>query len=281
MDVNQKKKKAKTYFKDGLTCLLQGKFDESVTGILLGCLYSPDANLLSSTLDNLVSMSKKDGAIKEGKFVEEILQICLAFRFTNSEVLSRLKSEYTQKDANIKSPVIILAGSTAKGMEKTVELTKNTMIQAFQDYHGSLIGGGTSSGVSGIAGDLQEHYASSIRVIGYVPKLMPEDVTLDKRYSRISHTDGDNFSIRDPIQYWLDILLSGIPPEEIAVIGVGGGRISSFEYRFAAILGVRVGIIEIPGWVVPLPLQDEAWASFFIHLKNVSTEIKRFLPKNH
>ncbi len=269
-------KKSIIYIKEGINYLIQGKLDESITSFLLGCLLSQDTSLISSTLDNLKSITKENGTRNEGKLIEEILLIYLAYRLKNSAALSRLKAEYQPKETNINSPLIIIAGSTAKGMEKTVELTKNSLIQSLKDYHGSIVSGGTASGISGIAGDLQERYLKSLRVIGYVPRNIPEDVSLDMRYASIHHTDGENFSIREPLQYWLDIVLSGIPPEKIFVLGVGGGRISSFEYRFAAILGIRVGIIEIPNWTIPLPLQDEAWKCVLTPLKNDPAEIQRF-----
>ncbi len=280
MDAHQDEERSRTYFIEGLANLQEGKLEDGVTNYLLGCWYSPNVESVFSVLTELGALGKKRTSPPGADLVKKILLLYLAFRQQSPKAQTRLKFAYFPKEKKIIPQVVIIAGSTAKNMEETVERTTETLLSAFKGYKGTIISGGTSAGVSGIAGALQERYASTTRVIGYVPKVLPADVMLDTRYSIIHHTDGETFSIKEPLQYWVDIALSRSPPEQVAVLGVGGGRISSFEYRLAALLGVRVGIIAIPDWNVPLSLQHPTWQEVLIHLKNEPLEVSKFLLQN-
>lgn len=156
-------------------------------------------------------------------------------------------------------PVIIIAGVTDHPEEKTMSGFRSFLTEAFHDFSGTIISGGTNAGICGIVGDLQESYPKTITTIGYVPAIIPHPARIDPRYKEIRETDGETFSVKEPLQYWADILASGIPPAKVKLIGFGGGDISAAEYRIALLLGTTVGVLENSGRTADELLKDPEW----------------------
>ena len=71
---------------------------------------------------------------------------------------------------------------------------------------GSIISGGTTSGISGLVGEIGLRYGELVNTIGYVPNKRSGDIKIDERYDQIRKTDHDQFSLLEPIQYWMDII---------------------------------------------------------------------------
>jgi hypothetical protein len=113
--------------------------------------------------------------------------------------------------------------------------------EAFRDFRGTVISGGTRAGISGVVGDLRETYPTKIQCFGYVPHVMPAAVDIDKRYSKVLETKGSDFSPLEPLQTWIDLFAAGISPARVKLLGINGGEIAAFEYRLAAALGAQVG----------------------------------------
>jgi hypothetical protein len=82
---------------------------------------------------------------------------------------------------------------------------------------------------------------------------------IDRRYSEIRRTSGEDFTLLEPLQNWTDLLASGISPADIKLIGINGGSIASAEYRIGLALGAEVGVIEGSGRVDARLLQDDEW----------------------
>ena len=114
--------------------------------------------------------------------------------------------------------------------------------------------------MSVIAGDVAED--ESFRAIGYLPASVPDDVRVDdERYAELRRTTGEDFSVAEPLQYWSDVVASGIGPADVRVLAIGGGRISAAEYRMALALGARVGAISGSGGSASELLRDPWWAA--------------------
>jgi ppGpp synthetase/RelA/SpoT-type nucleotidyltranferase len=156
-------------------------------------------------------------------------------------------------------PVVIIAGGSESLSEKTKNEIRKFLIYGFQDFSGTVISGGTLSGVAELVGDIQDTYKEKVRSIGYIPKPFIEHRGIDRRYSEFRTTDGESFSFLEAIQYWTDIIASGIAPRDVKLIGVGGGPISATEYRIAAGLGARVGIISDTGGEADKLFLDNDW----------------------
>jgi len=54
--------------------------------------------------------------------------------------------------------------------------------------------------------------------------------------------------------------VSGVPPEQVKVLGINGGPIAAVEYRIGLALGAAVGVIEDTGREADRLLADEHWA---------------------
>jgi hypothetical protein len=79
----------------------------------------------------------------------------------------------------------------------------------------------------------------------------PEYVTLE--------TDGDDFSVLEPIQNWIDLIAAGTNPRSVRVLGIGGGLIAQFEYNLAVALGAAVGLVEESGRKADETLTEQPW----------------------
>ena len=183
------------------------------------------------------------------------------------------------KGNTIETPVIIVAGGCNPSLEEQMKGYRNLMIEAFSDFRGTIIGGGTMEGISGLVGELGEVNRNTIRTIGYLPKLIPTDSTMDPRYTQIHETTGSGYSPFEALQYWIDIISAGIKPPEVKVLGINGGTISAIEYRLALALGAIVGLVEESGREVPKLLQDENWqnANNLVRLPADAMTLKAFI----
>ena len=90
------------------------------------------------------------------------------------------------------------------------------------------------------------------------------------------------------LQAWADILLQGIRPGQVRVLGINGGVLTDFELRLGLALGAVVGVAEDSGRVVktlldvrspcrpealvPLPTDAATWAAF---IRGASQELDR------
>jgi RyR domain len=156
---------------------------------------------------------------------------------------------------------VIVVGSTHPSVEQGMRGYLELMLEAFRGYRGTIISGGTRQGVSGLVGAVTEAHRGRIRSIGYLPaRGLPADATPDRRYSELRRSDGVGFSPLEPVQNWVDLLLSGVRPEDVKVLGISGGEIAAIEYRIALALGASVGVIEDTGREVSRLLADEQWA---------------------
>jgi hypothetical protein len=147
----------------------------------------------------------------------------------------------TAKRGAFRTPVVILAGGTSAVSQPTIDAFRDTVLRAFDGFCGTVISGGTSAGVAGLAGELA---ASGVEALGYVPRNMPYDQPIDNRYTAHVASDGAGYGAGDPLQYWTDLLLAGVRSNDVKLVGIDGGRISGFEYRLALALGASVGLIE-------------------------------------
>jgi len=244
------------FFDIGLFHLFLGEIQESLDNYLMGIKFSTDDWMIFTTLKTLDLLNIVNNQLPGIDIVRNLLLLGLAFLFENKEVSTLLKRNYDVKESKLCEPIVILTGSIPSYMEAKVEEYKGNLIQAFKNFQGTIISGGTTAGVSGFAGDLQEHYPTSIKTIGYVPKSIPIHVRINSRYTNIRRTSGSDFSVRETIQYWLDIWVSNIDSNKVKLFGIAGGKICAFEYRLALVLGAKVGILENSGGEASILIKD-------------------------
>jgi hypothetical protein len=263
-------------------------YEKAIACMIAGEPYE-GLKLLTKTLQ--MSKNEKDigqivnsfRTIDEGDFLGyewalRTLLIWLFAKFPNSDAgkkaLEKIKQITSVHNHKFRTPIVIVAGGCSIEVEAKIQSYKSFIIDAFQDFNGTIISGGTSSGVSGLIGELQQIHLNTIRTIGYVPKGKSE--LADKRYSEICFTDGEEFSPMDPLQYWIDIILSGVSVNDVRLLGINGGRISSIEYRIALALGSKVGLIKDSGMEADRLLSDPDWVKCkeLVPIEDLSKSIK-------
>lgn len=206
------------------------------------------------SLKNLESVSKY---LKGYQWVEKLLLLGCAAKFPSKKFLDEINNLKSRE--SFKAPVIILAGGTDAKVEYEIMKYKELLVNSFQDFRGTIISGGTTSGISGLVGDLQETYPDTINTIGYLPQIISSNSKKDDRYQAFVETKGHVFSVLEPIQYWIDLIAAKIEPTEVKLIGINGGKISIAEYIIALALGGKVSIIKGSGRAASIILDDKDW----------------------
>jgi len=171
---------------------------------------------------------------------------------------SAVLEDLASSDAPVPGPVVIVAGGCDPAHEERMAAYRALLEETFRGFRGTLLSGGTQQGIAGLVGGLAgkatagEDGFGGIHAIGYLPALLPSNgtATRDLRYHDTRYTGGTkDFSVLEPLQNWIDLLSSGIRPEEVRVVGINGGRIAGFEYLLAWALGAKVALLRDSGRV--------------------------------
>jgi ppGpp synthetase/RelA/SpoT-type nucleotidyltranferase len=250
-----------TFYNLGMFHLLLGHPYESLNAYAKAVQISTDYWMVETSLRLLNQLAAADGSIRGMDWARKLLILGWRVKFPSESADAQFRGLPSSKLDAAAGPVILLAGGTAHESDLQVETFRRILEIGFEGFCGLILSGGTHAGISALAGDLQKQNSQSIRTVGYVPKTLPEGVTADPRYGEIRRTEGDDFSALEPLQMWLDLTASGIPPQSVRLLGVNGGRISAFESRLALALGAAVGILAGSGRESDVLLVDPDWKS--------------------
>ncbi len=201
--------------------------------------------ILDAAYDALSALDECEEGLAGCEWLRRLLLIGAAGKFQSMSARARIQVLATNAPP-IKPPVTIFAGGCRADNHSCLLIFRPIVLQAFSTYTGTIISGGTASGVCSLAGDVQEANPASVHSIGYVPHDMTE-VPIDDRYREIRRTPGAEFSAMEVIQYWCDLIASGVPPAHVKVLGIDGGSISASEYKMALALGASVALLEGSG----------------------------------
>ncbi len=289
-----------SYFDLGLFNLLLGNVMDALDYYLKAIRCSPDIWMIETTLNTLNTLKLSQERQIEGiDLVKQILYLGIIFHPNIREKTDRvitdsvvyLDSKIKQKEKYSDDSIVIIAGGTDVSIERSLQFIKNSVTEAFKDFEGTIISGGTKAGICAMVGEIQEEYKDKIKTIGYIPKRLPPNVAIDKRYSTIHQTKGKDFSVMEAIQYWYDIMKSGIDPSRVKLIGINGGNIAAFEFHAAIVFGAQVGIMRNTGRSASELINDPSWEEptgpeygnkpkkLFKVLKNTREDIFNFLTK--
>ncbi|MBU1712413.1 MAG: hypothetical protein KKD47_04835 [Proteobacteria bacterium] len=239
--------------------LLLGNAYNSLVAYAKAIQLSPHGWMIDTSLGSVEKLTIVQDKLPEFEWIQRLLLVGLATKFRTAERTEQVKKMASSECKPIKGPVVIVAGGCDVSVEQQMQTYRQLLLEAFRDFKGTLISGGTTAGISGLVGDVQQKYPDTIRTIGYVSNLTPADVSIDKRYSEIRHTKGNDFSALEPLQNWIDLISSGIHPSQVKLLGINGGTIAAAEYRIALALGVRVAVLEESGREKEKLLQDDDW----------------------
>lgn len=196
----------------------------------------------------------------EHDWVRRLLLLGQAVR--SGEVSDDLKGLAKKKEFPNR-PVVIVAGGAGGMTEEEVRQYQTYLIQAFEGFGGTVICGGTRSGIAGIIGAVAEEVfqkeGRGARAVGYLPRLIPSSASRDPRYDELVEAEGTDFTPLEPLQYWMDLIAAGVKPSEVRLLGINGGRIAAFEFRLALSLGATVGVVASSGRAASDLVKDPDW----------------------
>jgi len=250
-----------TYFEQGFSKLLKEDFHQSLDCYLKGLRISKDKWSVLTLTKKLITFHQ---ANKTNTYLDLLISTCLLYlatTYNDKWASTQLNVRLNIRKKDYRSPIVILAGSTSSNREKSLLDFEENLCQSFKNFKGTIISGGTTSGISGIAGKIQKLYPRYIQTIGYTPNIIPDSrVKIDSRYSQIIKSDGNEFSILESLCYWNDLFHNQVSfPHDVRLIGFGGGEIARFEYRMALLLNIKVGLVENSGREALKLLQDPFW----------------------
>jgi ppGpp synthetase/RelA/SpoT-type nucleotidyltranferase len=184
-------------------------------------------------------------------------------------------------------PVLILAGGAASLEPKLVERIRPQLKGACGRFRGTIISGGTTSGLPGLIGDVAGELAAEgqkqFRLLSYRPAKLPDGVSANQHYDE--HTPvGADFLPEQILRYWSDLLGAGVRPQDVLLLGFGGGALSALEYRIALGFGASVAVVAGTGGEAAKLLCDPLWSGLpnLYELPFDSATVRAFvMPSDH
>jgi ppGpp synthetase/RelA/SpoT-type nucleotidyltranferase len=163
----------------------------------------------------------------------------------------------------IKTPVIIVAGGASLMDETKIDSYGKYIEELMLDFRGTIISGGTTAGIPGLVGrikaEIQQKIPPYFDLLSYLPHELPGDAIKSDAYDHFYEIDSDEFSVLDIITCWTDIILSGIRPSDVILIGIDGGKFATMEYRIALSLGAKVCLVAYSGRAVSDFIHERTW----------------------
>jgi ppGpp synthetase/RelA/SpoT-type nucleotidyltranferase len=220
---------------------------------------SSAAWMVETYLASLERLTTPLGGRPGAEWARRLLLLALAARFGDTAALDRIQALATPTAAPLTGPAVIVAGGTDARIQARMKDYESLLRSALAGFAGVVISGGTIQGICGIVGQIGRERGDALRTVGYLPQLVPPDATADLRYTELRQTAGHGFSPLEPLQNWIDLLASGIPPPNVKVLGVNGGQIAAAEYRIALAVGATVGLVADSGREASRLLAEKRW----------------------
>ncbi|MBN1567182.1 MAG: hypothetical protein JXA73_05020 [Acidobacteria bacterium] len=198
-------------------------------------------------------------------------------------LLKKLRDATLQDRPHFDKPIIIVAGGTDESVESKIKEYDLLMTTSFEGFSGTVFGGGTKKGISGLVGKLSRPAKGSLRRVSYLRQFLPVWAQPWPNDSRggyeMFHIDGTGFSLLEPIQTWIDLLVSDVNPRDVKLLGINGGQIAAFEYRLALTMAAQVGILGDSGRAASEIFEDEEWkdAPCLLRLPSDPQSVKVFV----
>jgi ppGpp synthetase/RelA/SpoT-type nucleotidyltranferase len=161
----------------------------------------------------------------------------------------------------LRPPVLVVVGG-AMSLQPGQHVEARALLEdALRGFHGTVISGGTTVGVPGCVGAIAADLgaARGLELRAYLPETTPDDGPPDTRYDTLRRVGGAEFSPHQVLVAWHDVLSAGVSPQDVTIIGFGGGRIAAFEYRLGLALGASVGVVVGSGGAAGDLLKDPLW----------------------
>jgi ppGpp synthetase/RelA/SpoT-type nucleotidyltranferase len=248
------------WYSVGMLNLLLGNPYESFSAYVRAIQLSTAPFMVETSLDSLQRLGTVKAKLTGYDWIENLLLLGLASKFSSDHAEKEIRKLAGGEAEKLSLPCTILVGGSKDNVQEEMERFGPLFKDAFSEYQGTIVSGGTRTGISKLAGDLQETYKDRIYAVGYLPASKTAHADTDKkRYREIRTTDGETFSPLEATRYWMDVMASGIRPGQVKLLVVNGARISSAECELALLLGAKVAIIEGSGGEPVKLLSDSTW----------------------
>ncbi len=186
------------------------------------------------------------------EWCERLLLLGLAVRVRDAGAIKDLMEFSSRRNQQAKhiqktDSIVILSGGCAPEVQGEIERFRPHLLRACEGLSFKLFCGGTTSGISGLAGEIAKNSKGKITSWGYLPRYLPRGVREDKdpeRFAFCFSSPGCDFTPLDPLQGWTDIITAGVEPCRVKVLSYCGGPISQAECAVGLALGARVGVVE-------------------------------------
>ena len=226
--------------------------------------------MICTSLASIERMTVIRNQLSGHEWVRRLLLVGLAAKFPTSKLPAARDGKTGRETVEglassgsspIEGPVVILVGAGDVSVDAQIQSYQPLVLEAFRDFKGTVISGGTAASIGKLAGELQQQYPDAICTVGYVPRSSPAGVQIDKRYSEIRQIEGEDFSPAEPLQCWIDLVASGFCPSDVKILGINGGDIAAFEYKLALSLGAYVAVVQDSGREAARILADADWGA--------------------
>ena len=289
-DIHLRIESLKAYFTLGRLYLILREDDKALCMYLKGidlCVsekvcYAKD--IFDGEIHSLGRLKAPAKAYPVIDWIQTILTLTSCIKYSNLKQLDVLRKKNAIKKA-FQSSVVIVAGGADSIVKSSANKYGSYLMEAVKKYEGTILSGGTTSGVPGLLGTAVDYARKNgnkkIELIGYIPRNISKGTKVDKAYSIIK-TIGREFSPLESIQMWTDLIASGIQPNDVRVLGIDGGSIAKIEYRLALSLGAHVGVVNESGQVILDLLNDNEWSGHdkLRVLPNESESVWAFINHN-
>ena len=247
-----------TFFDLGKRSLSIGNVSEALDAYARALRLSTAGSMIETAIRSLERLERQGPPSDGIELALRLLRVGLVVRFDDAATRAGLAA--LADPGPLESPVWVLAGGSSSDIPRDL---RDAVVEAMAGRRGTLISGGTEQGVGALAGDVGERN-EALRVIGYLPRDLPDGVVAGRapgRYTELRRSPSRDFGHLEPLSYWTDIVVAGISPRSVRVLGIGGGPISAFEYRLAAAMGSPVGLVGDTGREAAAMLQDPLWGT--------------------
>jgi ppGpp synthetase/RelA/SpoT-type nucleotidyltranferase len=198
---------------------------------------------------------------EEAKLYLNIAMFLISATDTGTKYKTSICNYSINKAKKFKTPVVIIAGG-ASGMDKSkVDHYSQYVREIMNGFSGTIISGGTDSGIPGLAGKMKAELKGPVdfELDAYLPEKLPPDAVRSDYYDNFYETPSKRFSALDVLVCWADLICNDIKPGDVILIGIDGGRIATMEYKIALSLGAKVALVAYSGRAVSDFSQDKTW----------------------
>jgi ppGpp synthetase/RelA/SpoT-type nucleotidyltranferase len=249
------------FYNMGIFHLLLGRPYQSLAAYAKAIQLSTNDWMIETSLRLLDKLEAMSNELVGYEWARQLLQLGRVLKFPTPELESRVRELASKGYEPPQGPVVIVTGGCDVSVEDQMQNYREFLLQGFQDFRGTVICGGTTSGISGLVGEAQALYPQTVRTIGYIPRLVPAGITIDERYKELRRTEGHDFSPLEALRYWIDLTAAGIQPAQVKLLGIDGGNISAVEYRVALAFGAHLAVVAGSGRAATDLMADGDWAT--------------------